>query len=327
MGRNSVIGHSNPAESQRESLMDAPLLVTGCPRSGTTWVGKTLALHPDMGYLQEPFNNDHNQGRVPGKWPHRFFYIHSGNAGTFRPLVEQLFHFTYYPVPGLFARQSWRDRAMHLKEFCLWTRARWMAKRPLIKDPFAFFSTPWLVREMGVKPIILIRHPAAVISSIKRLNWNLRFDHFLEQPELMQDWLWDLAEEIQSVSTSQAGFLAKGIVFWKLFYQTVIKWETRYPDWIFLKHEDLSRHPVAEFAQLYQKLGLKFDPSIRRKIIQMTESTSHTEIPSTAPAAYVTVNSRANLTNWKKRLHPEEIQTIYVALQPLWSRFYSENDW
>ena len=33
-----------------------PILVTGAHRSGTTWVGKMLALAPGIGYVHEPFS-------------------------------------------------------------------------------------------------------------------------------------------------------------------------------------------------------------------------------------------------------------------------------
>lgn len=35
---------------------DRPILVTGARRWGTTWVGHTLALSPDVGYIHEPFH-------------------------------------------------------------------------------------------------------------------------------------------------------------------------------------------------------------------------------------------------------------------------------
>ena len=34
-----------------------PILVTGSHRSGTTWVGKTIALSPSVTYIGEPFND------------------------------------------------------------------------------------------------------------------------------------------------------------------------------------------------------------------------------------------------------------------------------
>ncbi|HUH21151.1 MAG TPA: hypothetical protein VLZ09_04715, partial [Gaiellaceae bacterium] len=40
-----------------------PILVTGAHRSGTTWVGKMLALAPGVGYVHEPFNPRFSAGR------------------------------------------------------------------------------------------------------------------------------------------------------------------------------------------------------------------------------------------------------------------------
>ena len=33
-----------------------PILVTGSHRSGSTWVGKMIASHPRVAYVEEPFN-------------------------------------------------------------------------------------------------------------------------------------------------------------------------------------------------------------------------------------------------------------------------------
>ena len=43
-----------------------PLLVTGCPRSGTTWVGKMMSKCKNTAYLHEPFNIAYSQLN-PGK--------------------------------------------------------------------------------------------------------------------------------------------------------------------------------------------------------------------------------------------------------------------
>ena len=38
------------------------ILITGSPRSGTTWIGKMIASAPSVGYIHEPFNPAHNTG-------------------------------------------------------------------------------------------------------------------------------------------------------------------------------------------------------------------------------------------------------------------------
>ena len=48
-----------PGESRDAT---GPVLVTGSPRSGSTWVGNVLALAPGAGYIHEPFNRRHPPG-------------------------------------------------------------------------------------------------------------------------------------------------------------------------------------------------------------------------------------------------------------------------
>lgn len=42
--------------------------------------------------------------------------------------------------------------------------------RPLVKDPFALFSAEWFADNFDAEVIVIVRHPAAVVSSIKRLG-------------------------------------------------------------------------------------------------------------------------------------------------------------
>ena len=54
-------------------------------------------------------------------------------------------------------------------------------KRPLIKDPIAFFSACWLQQIFNMKAVCLIRHPAAFVNSIINARWDFPFQHFLDQ--------------------------------------------------------------------------------------------------------------------------------------------------
>ena len=54
-----------PAAAVRVS--DKPILVTGAHRSGTTWVGKMLALAPGVAYVHEPFNPRTPAGLSPAR--------------------------------------------------------------------------------------------------------------------------------------------------------------------------------------------------------------------------------------------------------------------
>src|SRR5689334_10886014 len=65
----------------------APILVTGMPRSGTTWIAHMLAAGGDLVYLNEPLNPQHPPGGFPGilnaEVQHRFQYICEDNEDQF----------------------------------------------------------------------------------------------------------------------------------------------------------------------------------------------------------------------------------------------------
>ena len=61
-----------------------PLLVTGLPRTGTSWVGKMLEASREVVYVNEPLNPRHPPGRSPGVLrgdvTHQFQYIGDANG-------------------------------------------------------------------------------------------------------------------------------------------------------------------------------------------------------------------------------------------------------
>src|SRR4051794_9054259 len=57
--------------------MVPPIVVSGIPRSGTSWVAKTLSFAPGYTYYREPDNSDHVAGAEP--W-FRFRYLPHGTT-------------------------------------------------------------------------------------------------------------------------------------------------------------------------------------------------------------------------------------------------------
>ena len=68
--------------------MTSPLLVTGLPRTGTSWTGKMLEASGEVVYINEPMNPGHPPGHSPGvlnaSVTHQFQYIAAGNDEGWR---------------------------------------------------------------------------------------------------------------------------------------------------------------------------------------------------------------------------------------------------
>jgi hypothetical protein len=219
-----------------------PILVTGSHRSGSTWVGRTLALSPRVAYIHEPFHVE--RGRAGDGLPvHRWFtYVCEENGAAFEGAIEHLL-----------------DRA---------ARAGAAAgdARPLIKDPFAVFSAAWFASRFRTRNVVVIRHPAAFAGSLKATGWTHPFADFLDQPLLMRDHLAASAGRIMRFAREPHDIVDQAALLWSLVYGAVARYQDMFPGWIYVRHEDLTRDPVSEFRHLFAALDLEFTDAMARTI-------------------------------------------------------------
>ncbi len=82
---NGGLSEPLPARTSIASTRAAPVLLTGAHRSGTTWVGTTLAADEQILYLPEPFNLDHlYPGLCGARFPFWFMRIDAVNDEAYR---------------------------------------------------------------------------------------------------------------------------------------------------------------------------------------------------------------------------------------------------
>ncbi len=300
-----------------------PILLTGSHRSGSTWVGQMLAAHPSIAYIEEPFNA-HMRPECPVR--HMWHHVTEADADVFREYVRGLLEFRTWPGkrPGdLTPPRRLADTAFHAL-LARWRRLR--GARPLLKDPIAFFSAEWLAATFGMDVVVLIRHPAAFVSSIKRLGWNVNFANLLAQPRLLAGPLAPFADPIRHVHGNSSDVVERGVLMWRLIHRVLLDYRERHPDWLFVRHEDLSLRPVEEFRSLFERLGMELSPHVRRTI----EAYSSRENAREAPAGTVHQlrrDSRANVWNWAHRLRPEEVARVRSGTEDIARALYPEPGW
>jgi hypothetical protein len=275
-----------------------PILVTGAHRSGTTWVGRILASSPDTTYLHEPFHLDHDPGLCAARFPYWFTYVCEENEAPYLAPIARMLDTARRDGPG--AGSGPRHR------------------RPLIKDPIAVFSAPWLARRFETRNVVLIRHPAAFAGSLKERGWTHPFAHFLLQPLLMRDQLEPFAGDILRFAREERDVVDQAALLWKVIYATILRYRERHPDWIYLRHEDLSKDPVEGFHAVFDQVGLEFSAETERAIV--THSFART-------AAGLRRDSRANIDTWKQRLTGAEIERVRAAVAGVSGEFYADREW
>jgi hypothetical protein len=289
-----------------------------------------LAEAPGVFYIHEPFSvtDPPSPGICNARFQYWFTYITSANELTFYRDMKNTLDLKYNWPAALKSCHSVEDFRKVRREWGLFRRHRLEGSRLLIKDPIALLSAEWLAGEFDMDVVILIRHPAAFVSSIKKLNWNHPFYHFIEQPALMKAFLDPFAAEIREYASRDYGVFDQAILLWKLMHYVILQYKERHKSWIYLRHEDVSRDPMTAFADLYERLNLGFCDHARMKILEYSDvrNPADTEAPVGSEMT-LKRNSGLNVWNWKNRLTPTEIKTIRERVEPVSNAFYSDADW
>jgi hypothetical protein len=308
----------------------SPVLVTGAHRSGTTWVGKVLASAPGTVHLQEPFHVTFPNPYIGVRMKRWFqFYSNDGDSPA-----KQAFRDAFslrLRTPPFEWRQLKKPRAFAGQyRFVLRSGLlRWRNNyRVVMKDPIALLSTPWLVRNFGVRPIVLVRHPAAFVSSLRIKNWFFDYHNLLDQPGLINELFPEERPHIEEVARRQFGdIIPEAAYLWKLLNLVVAQFRRDHPDWIILKHEDLSSNPAEEFRNLFTRVGLPFTPASAASVRNTTSREDERYVQCSTDPLDVTRNSVENVAVWKKRLTAEEVARIRAVVEDVSHEFYSDGEW
>ena len=299
-----------------------PILVTGTHRSGSTWVGKMIASHWRVKYYSEPFNPEH-----PGCPARQYFhYVTAANESRFLAYLKPVIQ-----LKALAAEvRATRSGLVHsLKRFGKSARRsmrRRFGVRPLLKDPMALLSAEWLSRRFQTDTVVLIRHPAAFASSLKRLNWHFPFGDFLGQQQLMEEHLSPFRKDIERFARTPPDIVAQAILLWRILHNTIHRYRLKHPEWTFVRHEDLSARPHEEFAKLFRVLGLSFSVRARRTIAEYTDCDNPVEAADGA-IHQLKRDSLGNIWNWTQRLNRDEILRVCRGTEDIARHFYSVADW
>src|SRR5438874_1277699 len=124
-----------------------PILVTGMPRSGTSWISKMLEAGGGLVHINEPLNPQHPPGLSP-----------------------------------------------------------------------------------GVLGVIVVRHPAAVVSSWRRYSLTVDFGSLLEQKELVKDWLEPFVDHMEAARRDGSGTIGSISLLWTMIHHVIHGLEERDPD-------------------------------------------------------------------------------------------------
>lgn len=260
--------------------IDNWIFVTGVPRSGTTFVGMTLSLPREVDYIHEPFNPRCGLPSVTQWYRYMRPSLDTEEMQCYHAGTKEIFNYdlalrTVIPERDPLLRKVAKGIVGSRGPFYLrLAKLNPLHKAAVIKDPIGSLLAEYLYLHFGAKPVIVIKHPASFIASLKRVNWWPSPSKLNDQPHLTEDHFTD---DSDFVTKEWSDPMLGAAAFWRIIYKVLLAQAGKYPDWQIVTHEQLSHEPVPTFKRLYGNLELPWSESVQRKIVRSTQGNQSTE--------------------------------------------------
>ncbi|GMQ78259.1 MAG: hypothetical protein BMS9Abin02_0760 [Anaerolineae bacterium] len=209
--------------------MTSNFLLTGLPRSGTTWASRAIVSALNGRLVHEPFNWKRYPERVG--YHMRYLTASSSDEGldeiyskALRPGITDLFH------PN---------------------------RRIIVKDVHICLAVEHLWANFKPRIIIMMRHPCALASSWRQLELEARsrIELLLSQEALLSTYLAPFVDHL----TSREGYYFDIGAYWGASYFVLDGISKRHPDWLWSSHENLCVDSLNSYLKLLHDLGLSDD--------------------------------------------------------------------
>jgi hypothetical protein len=303
-------------------IANKPILVTGMPRSGTSWVGRMISQAPLVRHVHEPLNISSRPCRCGVKFDYWFHYLSPENLPYFHSHLKHTI-FPAFNRIGLLNLITELVQSKRIRPISRYVQSH-LFFRAVVKDPIAIFSAKTLAGLFNMDVVILIRHPAAIVSSYKSLNWTHSFAHFLNQPELMEDHLAPFRSEIEAFAKNEYDVVDQAALLWKLIHSMIIQYQETQPDWVFVRYEELAVNPIEGFHKIFNRLRLPLTKRMRRTI---QGHSLQNQPPNAADPYIIKQDPHQVISKWKTNLTSAEIHRIRARVEDVSSTFFTDDDW
>jgi len=116
-------------------------------------------------------------------------------------------------------------------------------------------------------------------------------------------------------------------VLWRLLHRAILHYREAHPNWIFLRHEDLSHDPIGQFTRVFSELDMPFTDRTEA-FLESTSKGNHQDfIHQRTPTNIVARDTHSHVKVWKDRLTPEEIAQIRDLTKGVADEFYGDEGW
>jgi hypothetical protein len=287
------------------------VLVTGAPRSGTTALGRMLALAAGCRALHEPLNF-----HVGLRAIERYYEI-PGTAGfspervdgvvrDIRRLRLRYKRGTFPEDRGLkrLLKYAFGGRAVNSYRLC---RLHPRLLTIIWKDPFAAFFAERLALEHDVDVLVAVRNARAVAGSFKRMRWAFDLaDIFtrmetvgLAAPAGWRSW----RDQLDTPAINAA-------LLWSAVNSHLYGRATAAARIRFVDLESIVTEPARSYRELYRVLGLPWSGRVGRAIERAYSRRARSGVPRSGKAHDQDRDLRQVNVYWRAVLEPREVEVV-----------------
>lgn len=306
--------YRNITPSVQKNLADSEnkvISVFASARGGSTWLAQSLNRIPDSSMVWEPLFR-YNKYKInianPFAYPERYEadiawnqYIPEGsewdNAKAFfdKLFKREIVNLKLYRFNDL--SQIYKSK-LFIYKFC-----------------FGNNLLPWLVENFEISPILLVRHPCAVVASqlnYDAFNWhknNFKYDYNMRM--FADDFYSPYRDILDEISCVEERLAAE----WALTVLTPIKSAYNDRKWVTLSYENLLVDPVKAYNKVFNRYNI------------ITPINFYDEIQKTSftKSSFSVKEYSSRLGGWQNNLSTKQIDTILSFVQRLGVDFYSDH--
>jgi hypothetical protein len=284
-----------------------PILVTGMPRSGTTWLARLFATAPGTALTgREPMNPRGRQYALAGT-------LHGwAELTTLSRRQERALGLAYRGrTPWVFSRYGRRQWAAPLP----WTRV-------VVKDPYAMLSAPVITRVTAATVVLLYRHPGAALASYRRVGWEPAVDELrpIQQAhERAHGGDCAVPDVAEGGACSQALTVSR---FWAGLYGIALDHAPESDRLVIVSHEELSGGGVPAARRLFEKLGLRWNPAAEQEMLGKAANSRAGGAVATQPLHDLVRSPREVSGAWRDQLSPEELIVVEETTREVRDRLH-----
>lgn len=269
------------------------IVICGSIRSGSTWLAELLSTADRHVQIFEPLHPDYVKQVTP-IMPKRNWFVASEKQW---PEGEKF----YQKVLSGKLVNPWMLSQIPLKKL-------FTAQRLVIKFVRANMMFGWLTKLPNIrKPVLVMRHPCAIISSELAKGWGPT------TTKVLGNAYFELIPEIKEKCKNLSKPEEIAAIGWCMRYHAPLH-QANPDDYILVTYEALVRNGEHELSRIYEGWGTALDKSLVEKLDKPSDtSTGNSFI----------VQGKDPLAGWKSKLTEEQISNVLKVLDIFGMDFYS----